>query len=33
MQLLERHRRRHLDLAPDRRIAAEEIDAQRGDRG
>ena len=32
MELLERHRDRHLDLAPDRRIAVDQVDAQRGDR-
>jgi hypothetical protein len=29
MELFERHRDRYLDLTPDRRIAVEQIDAQR----
>src|SRR5271166_2241993 len=32
MELLERHRDRYLDFAPDRRITVEQIDAQRGNR-
>jgi hypothetical protein len=32
VELSEGERGRHLDLAPDRRIAVDEVDAQRGDR-